>query len=140
MNVKIGYAPDVRDHVHAEPGDAAVGVDGGLHVGHLRAPVGRRGHVLDARLDPAERHAAQARERGHDDVLGIGAELHAEAAADLRRDDADLVLGHAERLREAVAERVRRLVRRPHGEPAAREVGRRRAPRAPPSGRRTGAG
>ena len=104
-------------------GDAAVGVHRRLHVGDLAAPVRGRHHVLDARLDPPERHAPLARERGHHHVLGIGAELHAEAAAHLGRDDADLVLGHAQGRGEARAERVRRLVRRPHDDAAAGEVG-----------------
>ena len=100
-----------------------VGVHRRLHVGDLAAPVRGRHHVLDARLDPPERHAPLARQRGHDHVLGIGAELHAEAAAHLGRDDADLILGEAQGRGEPRAERVRRLVRRPHRDAAAGEVG-----------------
>ena len=115
---------DVGEDVRAERGDAAVGVHRRLHVGDLATPVRGRHHVLDARLDPPEGHATLPREGGHHHVLGIGAELHAEAAAHLGRDDANLILGEAQCRGQPRAERVRRLVRRPYGDAAAGEVGR----------------
>ena len=52
-------------------------------------------------LDPAHRMADLHRDRGDGDVLRHDPVLAAEAAADVGRDDADLVFRQAERLREA---------------------------------------
>ena len=118
-----GIGAEIRHHAHAERRDAAVGVHRRLHVGRVRPPVSGRRHVLGARLDPPERDAPQPGQRRNRDIFRIGAELHPEAAADLRRDDADLVLGHPERVRQPAAEHVRRLVTGPHHEPAGRGIG-----------------
>ena len=56
--------------------------------------------MLAAVLDPAHRMADLQRDRGDGDVLRHDAVLAAEAAADVGRDDADLVLRQAERLGE----------------------------------------
>ena len=61
------------------------------------------------------------RQRG---VLRVDAELHPEAAADLGRDHADLVLLEPQQGREAVPHRVRRLGRRPDDQAPGGRVGR----------------
>ena len=57
--------------------------------------------MFAAVLDPAHRMADLHRDRSDRDVLRHEAVLAAEAAADIGRDDADLVLRQAERLRQA---------------------------------------
>ena len=68
--------------------------------------------VLHAILDPLDRLAGQDRGGHRDDVAGIDRHLAAEAAADVGRDDPDLVLGQADvagHQREHRADGVRRL-------------------------------
>ena len=65
--------------------------------------------VAGAVLDPLDGLAEQQRGGGGDDVAGIDRHLVAEPAADVRRDDPDLVLGQAGDHREQRAVRVRRL-------------------------------
>jgi hypothetical protein len=56
----------------------------------------RRGLVvLAARLGPLDRPAELAGDDQREDLLGVDVELGAEAAADVRGDDAQLVLGDA---------------------------------------------
>src|SRR3989454_1031590 len=105
---------DVRRHVHAHGRDGAVGLHGRLQIGHLRPAVGGGDHVLDARLGPAQRQLVESGARGEGDVLRVRAELHAETAADLRRDHAHGGLRQAEHRRQVIAQHVRRLVARPH--------------------------
>ena len=57
--------------------------------------------MLAAILDPAHRMADLHGDRGDGDVFRHDPVLAAEAAADVGRDDADLVLRQAERLRQA---------------------------------------
>ena len=56
---------------------------------------GASAEVLAARFDPLDRAVEVQRERGDDHILRVDADLDAEAAADLRRDDADGDLRHA---------------------------------------------
>ena len=116
---------EVGRDAHAEGGDGAVVLDGGLEVGDLGAAVGRRHHVLRARLGPAERQPVEAREGGERRVFRVAAELHAEAPTDLGRDHADHVLRHSQQGGEVVPEAVGRLVGRPHDEAARGRIGRR---------------
>ena len=60
----------------------------------------------------------QQRQRRGDEVLGIGADLAAEPAADLRRDGAHLVLAQPEARWRSRCGSVRRLGRGPDGQPA----------------------
>ena len=120
-----GVGADVGRHAHAKRGDRAVVLHRGFEVGDLGAPVGRRHHVLEARLDPPERHPVEAGERGERRVLRVETELHAEATADLGRDHAHEVLRQAERRGEIVPEAVRRLGRGPHDDAARGRIGRR---------------
>ena len=74
---------------------------------------GERGgrQVLDPVLDPFDRQAGDDRGDGGADIARIGADLVAEAAADVGRDDVDLLLGQAGDQRDDRADDVRRLER-----------------------------
>ena len=88
--------------------------DLGRHVVVARERGGRQ--VLDAVLDPFDRPAGDDRGDDRADVARIGADLVAEAAADVGRDDVDLVLGDFRDQRGDGADDVRRLERAPDGE------------------------
>ncbi len=74
--------------------------------------VGHRDHVLAPRLRPAHRALETAREPGDEDLLDAE-QLGAEAAADVRRDDADVGRLEAEAPRQLVTVLMRRLGREP---------------------------
>ena len=77
----------------------------------------RRGlHRLAPLLDPLHRPAQMHRQHTERDVFGIEDRLHAEAAADVGRDDADAILGQAEHLAQQMADEVRYLRGRPERE------------------------
>ena len=84
------------------------------HVVVARERGGRE--VLDAVLDPFDRPAGHDRGDDRADVARIGADLVAEAAADVGRDDVDLVLGDLRDQRGDRADDVRRLERAPDRE------------------------
>ena len=77
------------------------------------ACVHARQEVLAALLDPPHRTLEPHGEQAERDVLRIEDALHAEAAADVRRDHTDAVLGQPEHLGQAVAREVRHLRARP---------------------------
>ena len=106
----------VGDGVAAQPRHPAVlgGGDFRLHVEVARERRGRE--VLDAVLDPFHRPAGHDRRDDRADVARIGADLVAEAAADIGRDDVDLVLGDLRDQRADRADDVRRLERAPQRE------------------------
>jgi len=83
----------IRQRVAAQAGHLAVlgGGDLGGHV--VVAREGGRRQVLDAVLDPLHRFAGYDRGDDRADIARIGADLVAEAAANVGRDDMDLVLG-----------------------------------------------
>ena len=86
----------------------------------------RRAHqVLAAVLHPLHRLAGDDRADDGEHVAGVDADLVAEAAADVRRDDLDLVLRDAGDQRVDRAVRVRRLVGRVDGQLAGHRVHRR---------------
>ena len=76
---------------------------------------GERGgrEIFDAILDPLDRNAGH--DRGHDraDISRIGADLVAETAADVGRDDVDLVFGNFRDQRTDGTNDMRRLERAP---------------------------
>ena len=115
----------VRTHVgeqvdpHAE--DLAVVGDGELDLLQLVAAVVGDLRVLAARLDPLHRPAELERDDLHrEDLLAVELQLGAEAAADVGRDDPDLVLRDAGRQRQQHPHDVRDLGGRPQGELAVR--------------------
>ena len=83
----------VREHVDPQPEHLALVAQGQL-AGHVVvAGEPGRDEVLGSRLDPLDRPAdEQRRRRGHD-VPGVDRHLVAEAAPDVGRDDADVLLG-----------------------------------------------
>ena len=86
----------VRRRVHAHGEELAVLVQRELGLGDVVAAV-RVGHErLGALGGPLHRPVHLLRRPGDDDVLGVEVDLRAEAAADVGRDDAHLVLGQAE--------------------------------------------
>ena len=101
----------VGEDVDAQRRDAAVlrRRDLGRHV----VVAGERGgrQVLDPVLDPFDRQAGHDRGDRGADVARIGADLVAEAAADVGRDHVDLLLGQACDQRDDGADDVRRLER-----------------------------
>ena len=120
----IGRRRDVQG------GDCAVGGRANLHV-HVVIPgeAGAR-QVLRARLDPLDRSSdlERAHDRAH--VSGIDRHFVAEAAAEIRRNHVDLVLGNAGDERQRRAIDVRRLRRHVKLQPAHRvEVRRSRSRR-----------
>ncbi len=64
-----------------------------LRLGHVVAPVGVRHERLGAVRGPLHRPANALGGDAAGDLLGVDVDLGAEAAADVRRDDAQLVLG-----------------------------------------------
>ena len=106
-------------HVRPDRRDLAVLRRRELERRHEVAAVDRRDRVLRALLDPLHRRAEAARERDGEQLLGVDVELGAEAAADVRRDHAQLRLGHPERGRGEQPQDVRYLRRRPERDVAA---------------------
>ena len=95
----------------AHAADARIGVDRDLDVPELVALLRGRDEVLAAILDPFHRAAEQQRRERGDDLLLIEHEFRAEAAADVGRDHADLVLVAAEQIAEKAHRHMRRLRR-----------------------------
>ena len=78
--------------------------------------MGGRDHVLDAVFDPFHRPAQRQRQMRANELFRIDRRLLAEAAAGVRDDDANVVLGHAQMLGEIVPHHIRKLVAHPHGQ------------------------
>ena len=98
----------VGQHLHAQA-DHPVALERQLAVHVVVAGEAGGDQVAGAVLDPLDGLAEQQRGgRGHD-VAGVDRHLVAEPAADVRRDDPDLVLGQAGDHREQRAVGVRRL-------------------------------
>ena len=108
----VGAEGCQRLELHAE--DLAVRIE--AHAAHRVVVAGVRvaQQALGARARPAHRPAGDDGAPQHQRLLGVVVELHAEAAAHVRRDHAQLVLGNVERLGEVAAHDVRRLVGGPH--------------------------
>ena len=116
--------PVIPRELRLESDDAAVLPDAQARGVLLIAVGGRRQEVLAPRLDPLDRPAETARHRGHQDVLGIHVALDAEAPTHLGRNDAHVLLGHAEHARDGAAHREGHLCREPDGqEPSGRVLG-----------------
>ena len=119
----------IGEHPGAQPEDRPVGGRGDLAV-HVVVAGERGGHqALRAVLHPLHRAPRHHRRDDRADVARVNGHLGAEAAAQVGRNDADLVLGYPAHQREHGAVGVRRLAGRPQGELAADrlEVGHRAA-------------
>ena len=98
----------VRDEGGAQAGDPAV-LDRQLAVHVVVAREPGRDQVSRAVLDPLHRPAEQERGRRGHDVAGVDRHLVAEAAADVGRDDTDVLLRQARHEGEQRPDRMRRL-------------------------------
>src|SRR6266700_4335757 len=105
----------VGDHPGAQPEDPAVRVERHLAVHVVVAGEAGGDQVAGAILDPLHRPAEQQRRDRGDHVTRVDRHLVAEAAAKVRRDDADVLLRQAGDQREQGAVRVRRLRGHPDG-------------------------
>src|SRR6185437_2577053 len=76
----------------------------------------RREKLLDALRRVADGTLQAPRGERDDDILGIEARLHAEAASDVADDDAHGLRAHAEDVAQLVAKTGRRLAARPERE------------------------
>ena len=93
----------VVDHAPAHAEQPAFVIEGNLHVPVLVALLDRRKEMLAPVLDPFDRPAEHPAHRGDNDLLRIHQMLAAESAADIRRDDADLVFVQPEQGDEKTA-------------------------------------
>ena len=126
--VDAGGDPGTDHQLDDDPGRRAIGADIGKGAdavaGHLAFGVERefgialdiaavRGgqELIEAGRRPLHRAADLAGGEDDGDVLGVHAGFHAEAAADIADDDADLVVRDAQRAGNAVAGAGRRLAR-----------------------------
>ncbi len=106
----------VAQHVGVDRPQPTVGVEAGAHRVVVIARMRAGDEVLAPCLHPLHRPPEPHREQAQRDVLRIHDALHAEAAAHVGRDDAQLVLGQAERLRQRVTCEMRHLRARPEGQ------------------------
>jgi hypothetical protein len=79
--------------------------------------------VFAAGFDPLDRPLQLVGEGGDDEVFLVGADLDAEAAANLRSDDADLIRAQPEGAGDVVAVPVRCLGRGPDGDATGQRIG-----------------
>ena len=106
----------VGEHVGPDRQDLAVVGGGDLADHDVVAGEAGAGEVLAAVLHPLDRLAEQQRADDRAHVARVDRHLVAEPAADIGRDDPDLVLGQAGHQRVQRAVRVRCLRRRPQRE------------------------
>ena len=84
----------VGEHLHAQAGDLPA-LERQLAVHVVVAGEARRDEVSGAVLHPLDRPSDEERRGRGDDVAGVDRHLVPEAAAEVGRDDADLLLGQA---------------------------------------------
>ncbi len=102
---------EVGQDLDVEGGDRAVALGAHPDVGDLVAALVGDRHVLRARLDPLDRAPELARRPAGEELLAVDLELLAEAAADLGRDHAHVILAEPEQERHEQAHEVRNLGR-----------------------------
>ena len=110
----VGAAVKQLGDAHAE--ERAVLLGRGLHVIYLSAAGIGVLHRFGAGLGPFDRSLDQLGHRRHEVVLGVGADLGTETAADVMGDDAHRVLAHPQRARHEQPDPVRVLRGHPHGQ------------------------
>ncbi len=101
------------DQVAADAQHLGVGADRDVDRPVLVALLRGVGEMLAPVLDPFDRTLEQLRRRHHGDVFRIDAELRTKAAADFRRDDAQLRLVHVEQRGDRLEQVVGLLGGRP---------------------------
>ena len=92
MGPKIGdVGAEIGERPHAEAQELPVGIQRQRRPGQMVACLGVAEKTLGAAAQPAHRQPQLARRPGHQDLLVIGEVLHAEAAAEVVREDAQAV-------------------------------------------------
>ena len=122
---RLRIGAGIEQHPRLERDDLAVLVRADLELAPLVAAMIGRQEILGAGLDPLHRSVVLEGQRRDDEVLAIGADLDAEAAADFGRDAAHLVLAQTERIGDRIAIPVRSLGGAPEGDPARDRIGHR---------------
>jgi hypothetical protein len=113
-----GVGAGVLQHLEPVREDPAVVTAADRHGLHLGPAVGHPEQVLVPGLAPARRPADGPGDPGDERVLGVGAELRPERAADVRGDHPHPVPLEAEHLRQPGPGALGALVGDPGGEPA----------------------
>ena len=128
---------EIGDGLHAHGQEIAVAVERELGIGDVVARLRVAQEGLRAGADPLDRPPGDLGGQQHQGDLVVDRRLHAEAAADVAGDDADLVLRNPQHeLRQLLAERMRALQRRVDGVAAVGRMIDRRCSRAAPCWRR----
>ena len=97
------------DERAAQPENFGVLVDSDLDIPVLIALLMRGEKILAAVFNPLHRAAQQTRRHRDVDVLGVERALGPEAAADIRRDHAHLVIAQLEHVKHAALQPMRAL-------------------------------
>ena len=113
---------DVGEDARGEGLERAVRAEPEPRLDHLVPRLGAREEVLAPVADPLHRAPEEPRERADRDLLGIEGTLHAEAAADVGRDDAQAMRRDLEQLGEGVAQQPGHLRRGPERQKAPARV------------------
>ena len=121
---------EIGERPHAEAQELPVGIQRQRRPGQMVACLGVAEKALGAAAQPAHRQPQLARRPGHQDLLVIGEVLHAEAAAEVVREDAQAVLFDPENAGDDGARAVHVLAVDVEGVALARRDRRRRAHRA----------
>jgi hypothetical protein len=129
VRTHAGVGTGVAHQSHAQAGEPAVAGAAELDVLDLRAAVRQGEHVLAARGHPGDGSAESVGQRGHHLLLGVHARLAAETAADVGRDDAQLVGLQSERAAQQPVQHVWHLGAAVDDQPAVVGHVRRRAVR-----------
>src|SRR6266404_8745634 len=100
---------EISEDVVAQSGQSAIVLTPNLDVTHLSAPVNCRLHIFAPAFDPFDRLAKLDRYPAEQSFFCIDVELGAKAAANFRRNHAQLVLCDANHQGELGAKQVRDL-------------------------------
>ena len=117
-----GVGAEVRLELAVDGEDGAVATESHLHLVRLLAIVTGGHEVLLSRLHPLHRPLQSARHRGNEDLLGVGLALGAEAASDIRRNDADPFGRQSEHVRDGPPHQVQLLRRGDDDEHAGKRI------------------
>src|SRR5262249_55153514 len=88
---------DVADHIGAQGHDMALVVQSELRIDDLVKALAIAGQILHAVAGPFDRRGEPSRRRAYKNFLRVQRAFAAEAAANIRRHNADLVARHVER-------------------------------------------
>ena len=135
---QLTVGAEIRNRARLEAENRPVVLHRHFVLADLVPPVDRARGVFATRFDPLHGRVQPHREVAAERLLRIDVQLRAKAAADLRRDNPQLVLGHADHGRQERPQQVRDLRRRPQRErPFAGMVRGHHGPRLDRHGRET---